>query len=404
MNDTAPPPISEGNIGCEKCGHLKDYPDLPHCIRTCEHCGRVMHVREPGEHGIGLKVREGDQFVLPPGSLRLSFSPQQSSGQFTKTGLQWFAEWMILNQLPDKAKRQAMSEEIETAADACMDALRKSPLLEGLNPEVPADADRIIELVNQEKEKIEFWRLHEFTFLADAKRALDEQKPHEVAWAIVHAERFRAMRIYKEMFEEPLWMAQSAKRLLNFLTLWQAHQGNSDEEFWQNNIAEHSYVLSQAFSAPIVFVGERAYVGGTNVDGTDSRFVDFLFSSETSKDALLIELKTPATKLLGSKYRGVYRPSGELSGAIVQILDYRRQLGHDLDSINRNSQKDLRFFNPRCLVIVGNRDAELKDEKKRRSFEVFRSGLREVEILTFDEMFRKVSALARLFNLVEKPS
>ena len=141
-------------------------------------------------------------------------------------------------------------------------------------------------------------------------------------------------------------------------------------------------------------------MGGTNFDGKDSRFVDFLFSSETSKDALLIELKTPVTKLLGPKYRGVYRPSGELAGAIVQILDYRRQLGHDLDSINRNSQKDLRFFNPRCLVIVGNGTAELNDEKKRTSFEVFRSGLRDVEILTFDELFRKVTALARLFNLV----
>jgi hypothetical protein len=73
---------------------------------------------------------------------------------------------MILNPLPDQAKRQSMSEEIEIAADSCMDVLRKSLMLEGLNPEVPADAERIIELVNQQKEKIEFWRLHEFTFLA----------------------------------------------------------------------------------------------------------------------------------------------------------------------------------------------------------------------------------------------
>ena len=275
-------------------------------------------------------------------------------------------------------------------------------MFEGLNSE---NALTIVELASQQEETIEFWRLLEYTSLVDAKRALDEQKPHEVAWALIHAERFRAMRIYKEMFEEPLWMAQSAKRLLNFLALWKAHQENSDEQFWQTTIAQRSYVLSQAFSAPVVFVGERAYVGGTNVDREDSKFVDFLFSSETSKDALLIELKTPAKKLLGSWYRtGVYRPSAELSGAIVQVLDYRRQLGHDLDSINRNSRQDLRFFNPRCLLIVGNGGAELDEEKKRKSFEVFRSGLRDVEILTFDEMFRKVSALARLFNLVEKSS
>jgi hypothetical protein len=361
-----------------------------------------MHVREPGEHGIGLRVREGDQFVLPPGWLKLSPNPLQSSGQFTKKGLHWFAEHMILNQLPDKSNQQAMSAEIEAAANLCIDTLRKSPMLKGLDPDLPADADRIVELVNAQKEKAEFWRLYEFVFLTDAKRALDEAKPHEAAWAIVHAERFRAMRIYKELFEEPLWMAQSAKRLIDFVALWNEHQANSDEEFWQITFTKHSYVLSQAFSAPVVFVRERAYVGGTNIDGKDSRFVDYLFSSETSKDAPLIELKTPVTKLLGAKYRGVYRPSGELSGAVVQISDYRRQLARDLDSINREARHDLTYFNPRCLLVIGNGRSELNDDKKRKSFEVFRSGLRDVEVLTFDELFRKISTLAQLFNLVQE--
>jgi hypothetical protein len=116
--------------------------------------------------------------------------------------------------------------------------------------------------------------------LTEANRALDEGQPHELAWALVHAERFRAMRIYKEMFEEPLWMAQSAKRLIDFLALWNEHQANGDEGFWQTILTKHSYVLSQAFSASVVFVRERAYVGGQNIDGKAiaTRFSGFICS------------------------------------------------------------------------------------------------------------------------------
>jgi hypothetical protein len=33
-----------------------------------------MKLREPGEHGIGIQVREGDQFVIPAGWMKLSMN------------------------------------------------------------------------------------------------------------------------------------------------------------------------------------------------------------------------------------------------------------------------------------------------------------------------------------------
>lgn len=52
-------------------------------------------------------------------------------------------------------------------------------------------------------------------------------------------------------------------------------------------------------------------------------------------------------------------------------------------------------------MIIGN-SGELDNGKKRRSFELFRSGLSDVEIVTFDELFLKIERLASLFNLVRK--
>ncbi len=50
-------------------------------------------------------------------------------------------------------------------------------------------------------------------------------------------------------------------------------------------------------------------------------------------------------------------------------------------------------------MIIGNYSEELNTDKKRKSFELFRSNLKDVEIVTFDELFKKAETLATLFNL-----
>lgn len=54
---------------------------------------------------------------------------------------------------------------------------------------------------------------------------------------------------------------------------------------------------------------------------------------------------------------------------------------------------------PRCVLIAGNSKSELTSSAKRNSFELYRSQLKDIEIVTFDELLRKIQALAKLFNL-----
>ena len=113
------------------------------------------------------------------------------------------------------------------------------------------------------------------------------------------------------------------------------------------------------------------------------------------------KLKIPCTKLLGSRYRkGVYRPSLELVGSTVQILDYRRELAKNIKAISDGTTHKIDLFNPRCIVIVGNATEELSDDIKRKSFELYRTNLRDVEVVTYDELFKEAETLATLFNLV----
>ena len=153
----------------------------------------------------------------------------------------------------------------------------------------------------------------------------------------------------------------------------------------------------------MVFIQDQAYVGGISLSGKDARFVDYLFAIESSREAVLFEIKTPAQRLLGTKYRSIYRPSSDLAAAVVQVLDYRTELVSKLNSIAKQDGKDLRAFQPRCVLLIGNAQAELTDEGRRRSFELFRSNQREVEIITYDEIFRKIEVLATLFGLIRTP-
>jgi hypothetical protein len=146
------------------------------------------------------------------------------------------------------------------------------------------------------------------------------------------------------------------------------------------------------------FLREKAYVGGMTLERSDSRFVDYLYSIESSSEAILIEIKAPTTPLLGRLYRGIFPPSKDLGGSIVQVLNYRAELTRNLRNITETDVK-LKAFTPRCAIIIGNASAELTDERARRSFELLRTSLKDVEVITYDELFRKVEILAELFRL-----
>ncbi len=88
-----------------------------------------------------------------------------------------------------------------------------------------------------------------------------------------------------------------------------------------------------------------------------------------------------------------------MAGSVTQVLNYRHELVQNLNKLTEGTDVRLNAFNPKCAVIIGNAEAELKDQTARRSFELFRASLKDVEVVTYDELFRKVEILAELFSL-----
>jgi hypothetical protein len=151
------------------------------------------------------------------------------------------------------------------------------------------------------------------------------------------------------------------------LEIWKANKTNDDEDFWQKTFCENYFILSSVFPFPIILVKDKAYVGGKSLTNTGGNLVDFLFKNNITGNAVLIEIKTPATPILGHLYRNdIYNISGELSGATVQVANYSYTFSKEYTNLAADKGLEIQSFKPTCVVLIGNAAAQLGDEKKQK--------------------------------------
>jgi hypothetical protein len=184
----------------------------------------------------------------------------------------------------------------------------------------------------------------------------------------------------------------SASAVRAAVDAWESNRENSSEEYWQQTLEKYAFVLAQAFSFPIILIESKAYVGGKALDNRGGNIADYLAANAFTGNAVIIEIKTPTTPLLGSPYRGVFSPSSELSGAITQALNYRLSLTREIFSLGSRDER-MDVFAPHCLVVAGDAGQMLADEPRRRSFELLRNAYKDVQVITFDELFGKARTL-----------
>lgn len=183
------------------------------------------------------------------------------------------------------------------------------------------------------------------------------------------------------------------------VAFWDAHKTNAGEEFWQRFFAGNPWVIAQAVPDHVLLLEQKCYVGGKRLDNKGGNIVDYVYVNK-HLNVTLVELKTPATKLVGAEYRqNAHSMSEELTGAVVQVLNYRHELMVNYHSFAHTTAGDtFQVFNPQCLVVAGSLEAADLSEVERRSFELFRSNLGPLKVITFDELFGKIQDLSDLLS------
>lgn len=157
-------------MSCNLCQNIVDREDVPHIVRTCSGCGREMHIVELGDHGRGISVKEGERFVIPARWLQLSLNPLKSTGTFTRTGLQWFAEQIFVQSL--FVKEAEYRSEVKALEERADQILQESMLISGLDINNPDHSERIFNIVEDNKGSIEWWALWCSLFLSVAQDAV----------------------------------------------------------------------------------------------------------------------------------------------------------------------------------------------------------------------------------------
>jgi len=173
--------------------------------------------------------------------------------------------------------------------------------------------------------------------------------------------------------------------------VWKTNRENSSEEFWQTLLQKCPAVLSQIFPQSMFQLGNKCYVGGKSINNSGGNLVDFIYASKLTGNIVLVEIKTPKTKLLGRKYRSnAYSISEELSGSFIQVLNYKDQLMKEYYKLSEcDGGNAFSAFNPKCVIVIGTLESELKNGSQYKSFELFRNSTTNVEIVTYDELFQK---------------
>jgi hypothetical protein len=176
-----------------------------------------------------------------------------------------------------------------------------------------------------------------------------------------------------------------------------------NEAYWQDFFSRNPWILQAVFSASVFILGGETYLGGKLPLGRQGKggvATDFLASDASTKSFSVVDIKTPASGLVGPVYRGaagsgfqneIYSIHPELSGGIVQVRNqiavavenFSETLGTGFAGLNR--------VHPKGVLITGT--LESLSERERDSLNHFRQGLFSLTVITYDEVLRRLRIL-----------
>ena len=174
-----------------------------------------------------------------------------------------------------------------------------------------------------------------------------------------------------------------------------------EEVIWQNFLLENKWILG--LNTRLEFIKDllpEKKTGKEDSSGAGSPKQDFYGLSYFTT---LIELKTAKTEIFKSKKAGGSRAntwdfSTQFIEAYSQTLGQKFALEKDKEIVHDGEVVDNyknRVLDPRAVLIIGSRNDEFPHDRssehliKSDTFERIRRDIRNIEILTFDELFER---------------
>jgi hypothetical protein len=175
---------------------------------------------------------------------------------------------------------------------------------------------------------------------------------------------------------------------------------SKDEIAWQHFFAKNEWIFGYGLTYRFNTILQKEFAAsGTTAAGKDQVNVDFLTGD--TRFTSFVELKRPDTPLFGTGLNRsrAWSLSKELQDAKSQILEQKAS-----GMIKAETEKELldeegnlilqRTFDPRIILVIGCWDQIESDNHsiktaKQKTFELYRRDSRNVEFITFDELYER---------------
>jgi len=219
---------------------------------------------------------------------------------------------------------------------------------------------------------------------------------------------------------------QRFKQLLNdedyFVAAMREVPGGKPERVWQDFFEGNPWILGTGLSGQLFTSWDEnkleQIVAGYDLAGVGKRADALMRTGGVIRFLTFAEIKTHETDLLGSRYRsGVWPPSPELAGGVAQSQSTVQRAVGDLGERLAGRAPDgseipgdsTFLTRPRSYLVIGHLrqlvgGAGGPHPDKVRSFELYRRGLVEPEIITFDELLARAEWVVEVADNTADPS
>lgn len=174
-------------------------------------------------------------------------------------------------------------------------------------------------------------------------------------------------------------------------------ENTKDEIAWQYFFQKNDWIFGYGLDYRFQGILQKEFhASSSDADGSGEVISDFLLGD--SNFATFVELKKPDTHLFGREQNrsNAWRLSNDIIDAVSQILEQKSsgQIKMETQSLHNDDGERIeqKSYDSKVILIIGHWNqidgcSDKEKEIKKKTFELFRRDSRNIEIITYDELY-----------------
>jgi len=207
--------------------------------------------------------------------------------------------------------------------------------------------------------------------------------------------RKRGLQYFKNLKDDPnYWKSYAGENNIS---------SHSEEKVWQYFFEKNQWIFGYGLDYRYQEILQReVHLSESELDGSNTVIGDYLLGDNFF--TTFIELKKPSTPLFGTKGNrsNSWKLSNDLIESVSQILEHKASglIRLDKQQFIKGEPLSQKAYDSKVILIIGDwseieKSGSTQERNiKRKTFELFRRDSRNIEILTFDELFERACYIA----------